>query len=74
MHVLEPVSLLVCVRCDNGVNIVFAVVVLLVLVGKVGWNKCEQPSPSDPKCGRHVFTHTHIPLCPSHNNLVFSSV
>lgn len=36
MRVLEPVSLLVCVRCDNGVNVVFAVVVLLVLVGKVG--------------------------------------
>lgn len=45
----------------NGV-LFFPWLLLLVLVGKVGWNNCKQPSPSNPKCGRHVFTRVYISL------------
>lgn len=51
----------VCKNVKNGV-LFFQWLLLLVLVGKVGWNNCEQPSPSNPKCGRHVFTHVYISL------------
>lgn len=50
--------------CKNVINGVLFMLwlLLLVLFGKVGWNKCEQSSPSNPRCGRHVFTRMYISL------------